>query len=105
MNDSDVIDRLARIDVKLDQLLARGDDHEARLRVVEQRAEPQREHAVLLQQQANEITELKGELAEQKKELGDVQRVRWQVTGLIAGLAAGGGGVVGSLVTNMLSGG
>jgi hypothetical protein len=78
--DLEIIKGIERLDVKVSELLRRGDDHEARLRVLEQRDDPSEEHGKQLVDHENRIRS--GELW------------RWKATGAIlaAGILGGGAG-------------
>jgi hypothetical protein len=89
VNESEIVDRLARIDVKLDQLLARDDDHETRIRTLEQRSDSHRA-----------VEDLKAEMEKLQTRVAGLERFRW----LITGAAAGAGGIVGSLLGPLLGG-
>lgn len=85
--DPDAVQLLTRLEVKVDSLLARDDDHEARLRALEQKAVPPHEqHAEKL---ADHETRLRG-----------LERWRW----LMTGIAAAGGGAIGAAATTLLGG-
>lgn len=60
-------------------------DHENRLRALEQR---------------EDHSEVAGDVRDHEDRLRSLERARW----LIAGFAAGGGGVVGSVITKLLGG-
>lgn len=60
-------------------------DHEERLRALEKR---------------EDSTEVLGDVQDHEARLRSLERARW----LIAGFAAGGGGLVGSIVTKLLGG-
>jgi hypothetical protein len=83
----EVIKGIERLNVKLDELLRRGDDHEARLRVIEHRDDPSREHA-------EQLADLQTRMRAQEK-------WRWQVVGALAAAGVLGGGA-GASVTALL---
>lgn len=66
------------VNFKLDQLLARGDDHETRLRQLEQRSDP----AI--------------KISDHEARLRTMEAWRWKLTGavLVAGAAGGSAGAV-----------
>ena len=70
---------LARIETKLDQAIADGRDHEARLRQLE----------------AHDVASLKATITELTSAVEGLQRWRWLITGAAA--AAGGG--IGAITT------
>lgn len=88
--DPDAVQLLTRLEVKVDSLLARDDDHEARLRALEQRAatppEPPSTHVE--------------KLADHEVRLRGLERWRW----LMTGIAAAGGGAIGAAATTLLGG-
>lgn len=85
--DPDAVQLLTRLEVKVDSLLARDDDHEARLRALEHRAAtPHEQHT--------------DKLADHEIRLRGLERWRWLVTGI----AAAGGGAVGAAATTFLGG-
>lgn len=82
----EIVRGLERLNVKLDELLRRGEDHETRIREVEKLGAPQREHAE--------------QLADHEKRLRAVERWQWKLTGAV--LAAGAlGGSAGAGVTSL----
>ena len=83
----EAVQLLTRLEVKVDSLLARDDDHEARLRVLEQRAIPPHEQH-------------EKQLADHESRLRGLERWRW----LITGIAAAGGGAVGAAATTLIGG-
>ena len=83
----EIVRGLERLNVKLDELLRRGDDHEARLRVIEQRDDPSAE-------QARQLTEQTKQLGDHEARLRVVERWQWKLTGAVvaAGILGGGAG-------------
>lgn len=88
----EVIKGLERMNVKLDELLRRGDDHETRLRAIEQRGDPQRE----AEQLADLLADLEARMRAQEK-------WRWQVAGAVVAAGVFGGGT-GSALAQLFGG-
>lgn len=72
--DLEIIKGLERVNVKLDELLRRGDDHETRLRTLEQRPD------------------LADDVTDHETRIRAVERWKWQIAGAVLAAGALGGG-------------
>lgn len=81
----EIVRGLERLNVKLDELLRRGDDHEARLRVIEQRPDPAEEQGK--------------QLADHETRLRTVERWQWKLAGAVLAAGALAGGVSGGVTS------